>query len=95
MSNDKKIEMKAVIKGKVQGVGFRMIVKKHADSLSIPGFVQNLDNGDVEICAQGSKKDLELLMNKVKKNPGMGRVDKVSVLFEDPKNPYSSFEIKI
>ncbi len=47
------IELLATIKGRVQGVGFRAKAKQLADALKLTGFVRNLINGDVEICAQG------------------------------------------
>lgn len=60
------LEMRAVIRGNVQGVGFRAKAKQHADKLQIKGFVRNLPNGDVEICAQGEKSQLKLFLSELK-----------------------------
>lgn len=48
-----------VIKGKVQGVGFRYFTKKKADSLGITGCVKNNLDGSVYVTAQGEASSLE------------------------------------
>ena len=47
-----------IVKGRVQGVGFRWFCMNHAKSLGVTGTVENLDNGDVEIYMQGDKEAL-------------------------------------
>ena len=46
-----------VYKGRVQGVGFRWKLMTLADQLNVTGFARNLDNGDVEVEAQGEEVD--------------------------------------
>jgi acylphosphatase len=86
------VEMKAVVKGHVQGVYFRATVHQHAKVCNISGYARNLENGDVEICAQGSKEDLEALISKIKNEPGRARIDSISVVFQEPQKKYSGFE---
>jgi acylphosphatase len=50
-----------IVRGRVQGVGFRNFVKLHADALGLEGWVRNLANGDVEAHAQGPPKLLSAL----------------------------------
>ena len=47
------LELKAVVKGLVQGVFFRRTVQEHAYDLSLSGYAKNLSDGNVEICLQG------------------------------------------
>jgi acylphosphatase len=43
-----------VVRGVVQGVGFRWFVKELADSMGLSGWVRNLEDGSVELEAEGS-----------------------------------------
>lgn len=49
------IEEKALIKGFVQGVGFRATARHYAQKQGIKGHVRNLANGNVEVLAQGNR----------------------------------------
>jgi acylphosphatase len=49
------------IKGIVQGVGFRFFALKKAKELSLKGYVKNLYDGSVEVCAYGEKSAIEKL----------------------------------
>ena len=57
--------VRAIFKGEVQGVGFRATAKLHADKLGLTGFVRNLPNGSVELCAQGPEKEIELFIEEL------------------------------
>lgn len=59
-------EMHALVKGKVQGVGFRATAKFYAEALKLTGTVRNCADGSVEICAQGPQPELEALLEKLK-----------------------------
>ncbi len=60
------LEMHAVISGRVQGVGFRATVRHMARRDGLTGTVENLPNGSVEIYAQGTKVQLEQLLQSIK-----------------------------
>lgn len=72
-------EMHAIVKGKVQGIGFRALTRYHALGLGIKGTVKNLEDGTVEIYAQGSKPRLEELMGRLKDEAGIGQVQDTSI----------------
>ena len=59
-------EMHAVVKGRVQGVGFRAMTRYYAAGLGLTGSVSNLADGSVEIYAYGVKSRLEELMQKLR-----------------------------
>ena len=61
-------EIHVIVRGKVQGVGFRAKVKRVADLLDLSGQVRNLTDGSVEIYAQGTSEILEALLQQVKEH---------------------------
>ncbi len=69
--------LKIVVKGRVQGVGYRRFAQKAAQDCKISGWARNLYSGEVEIYAQGNQQDLEKYLEKLKRGPLFGRVDEV------------------
>lgn len=76
--------VKARVSGAVQGVTFRQFVKNNADELNIRGFVRNLENGDVEIIAEGKDQDVNELLNRCKQGPPQADIKKFD--FEEIKH---------
>lgn len=87
------MQLHALIKGRVQGVGFRYIVQDYAIQMGLTGTVKNLPDGSVELFAQGSKEKLEALLVKLKAQPGMGRVDSIQVNYTTPGSFFEAFRI--
>ena len=85
------LEIQAIFKGRVQGVGFRATVKAYAQQLKLTGFVRNLPDGDVEIRAQGEKSSLERLLEKVKAE---FEIEEISHQFSPIKEPFKDFQIR-
>lgn len=84
---------KFIVKGVVQGVGFRYFTEKIANRIGICGYVRNLYDGSVEVYAIGTSEQLETLKEYLKKGPSYSRVDKV--IEEDMEvYDYKSFIIK-
>jgi acylphosphatase len=54
------------VEGHVQGVGFRYYTKNKADELNVTGLAKNLENGSVEIIAQGGAEEIEEFVTFVK-----------------------------
>ena len=65
--------------GRVQFVGFRYFCITSAIKFSITGWVKNLDNGLVEMEAQGSEENLKLFFNSVKSGNGFSKVQDYSM----------------
>ncbi len=63
-----------LVKGRVQGVGFRYHAKYAAIKTDITGWAKNLDNGDVEIEAQGDAEFLESFIKLLEKGNGFSKV---------------------
>ena len=86
------LEVTAIIQGNVQGVGFRAATKRLADRLQVTGFVRNLPNGDVELCAQGEKAQLELLLSELKREFS-SHIAKITSTIHSASSTYPDFKI--
>jgi len=64
-----------LVRGRVQGVGFRWFVQREAAELNLHGWVRNTEDGDVEIVASGSAEDVSELRAAVRRGPRGARVD--------------------
>ena len=83
----------ALVLGEVQGVGFRYSATWRAKSLGITGWVRNLDDGSVEIWAEGGEEDLKEFVAWLREGPSGSWVRDLTLDWESPKNIYSSFGI--
>ena len=66
---------KFYVRGRVQGVGFRYFVERQAGALGVAGHARNLDDGRVEVLAQGAAEALERLAVLLREGPALSRVD--------------------
>ncbi|HZD51134.1 MAG TPA: acylphosphatase [Silvibacterium sp.] len=66
-----------LVKGRVQGVGFRWYVHREAAELNLRGWVRNTEDGHVEVVAAGKPEDLAELRQALNKGSRGSRVDAV------------------
>jgi acylphosphatase len=66
-----------LIRGRVQGVGFRWFVHREAAELGLRGWVRNTDTGEVEVVVAGDPATLGELRTELHKGSRGSRVDKV------------------
>jgi acylphosphatase len=85
-----------LVKGRVQGVGFRWFVHQEAAEIGLRGWVRNTDQGHVEIVAAGKPKELAELKDALWKGSRGSRVDAVEEqeLVESEGAPLGPFEIE-
>jgi acylphosphatase len=74
-----------VVKGRVQGVGFRWFVHREAAALDLSGWVRNTEDGHVEVLAAGEAESLAELGLALRRGSRGSRVDAVIVNELDPK----------
>ncbi len=87
-------ETHILVSGAVQGVGFRAAVKRHALLHDIKGFVRNLPDGRVEICAQGHADQIHQFLQTVQAKPGAGSISQLETQYRPTKQTFHSFEIR-
>ncbi len=73
------VRKRILVTGKVQGVGYRALVKHFARLLAIKGYVRNLDDGSVEIYAQAPNKVMEEFIAGIKVKGEEGNIFSPSV----------------
>jgi len=83
---------RAVVSGRVQGVGFRYFAERAARKAGVAGWVRNLPDGRVETVAEGSNGAVEAYLAEIRKGPFGSRVSDVTVEDTPPAN-FASFEI--
>ncbi|MHB9032963.1 MAG: acylphosphatase [Anaerolineae bacterium] len=84
---------KAVVYGRVQGVGFRQFAKERADAFGLSGYVRNLWDRTVEVEAEGTEQDIQDFLDWLHHGPPMAHVVKVNVHWLAPTGEYTGFEV--
>jgi acylphosphatase len=82
------------VSGRVQGVGFRYHVITHAQELGLDGYARNLDDGTVEVWAEGSQEALDDLLVATRRGPRWARVDDVRVEQASPTHTLRGFTVR-
>lgn len=80
-----------VVRGRVQGVGFRWFVQRTGEGLGLGGHVRNLADGGVEVHAWGTPDTLDALEAALRAGPRASRVDGVTRVEGDPRTPDDGF----
>jgi acylphosphatase len=83
-----------LVRGRVQGVGFRWFVEREAHILGIAGWVRNRSDGTVEVLAVGTRDQLSGLRSRLREGPRAARVDDVEESEAEPVKGLSSFRIE-
>lgn len=83
-----------LVKGLVQGVGFRYFVLKNAQTLNLKGYVKNLYSGEVLAVVEGEKYKIEELFQLMKQGPSHSRVAKANIAWTSFNSEFSTFEIR-
>jgi acylphosphatase len=91
----KKLETRRfVVRGRVQGVGFRWFVEHEAHTLGVYGWVRNCFDGSVEVLATGSREQLSTLRRRLQQGPRAARVDEVEESDAQPVEGLKTFRIE-
>ena len=83
-----------VVRGRVQGVGFRFFVEREAHMLGVAGWVRNNSDGSVEVLAMGSREQLMGLRGRLREGPRAARVDAVDDSEARPVPGLNTFRIE-
>lgn len=83
-----------IIKGKVQGVNFRMATVAQAKHIGLTGWVRNLPDGSVETVAMGDEKNLQAFKIWCQRGPARAQVTEVIVIDSLIKDKFDCFDIR-
>lgn len=86
-----------IVRGRVQGVGFRWFVEREAAAIGLVGWVRNNEDNTVELVAAGEPEQLETLKARLHQGPRASRVDRVDELESSPDevvDNLKSFQIR-
>jgi DNA ligase D-like protein (predicted 3'-phosphoesterase) len=81
--NEGKAAVRAVVRGRVQGVFFRDTTARRAREIGVYGWVRNADDGTVQVHAEGPEATVEALLDFLREGPPAAEVETVEV--EDAK----------
>ena len=88
------VARKFLIRGEVQGVGYRFFAQRAAARHQVVGYVKNLSDGRVETLAEGSMQQVEAFKHDLATGPRFGHVDHIEELNLDPSGTYTAFRIE-
>jgi acylphosphatase len=95
MSPPDRVAKRFLVRGAVQGVGYRAFARREAQRLGLAGHAENLDDGRVEVVVVGGAAAVAALEAALRRGPSYSRVEGVveSVIALDEANP-SGFHIR-
>jgi acylphosphatase len=89
-----RIARKFLIRGDVQGVGYRFFAQRAAARHQVIGYVRNCPDGTVEALAEGSAVDVEEFKKDLSTGPQWSTVQQVEEISLEPTGVYSTFRIE-
>jgi acylphosphatase len=75
--NEPPMELRMIVSGEVQGVGFRAFVRETARALGVRGWTRNLEDGSVEIEAAGELDVLDAFRRRISAGPDLAEIEYV------------------
>lgn len=88
------VQAHLVVRGKVQGVYFRLSTKEQADALGLAGWVRNCSDGSVEMVVRGDSQSIEKLIAWCYYGPSHARVKDVRVDWQKEEGEMSDFAVR-
>lgn len=89
-----KVAWKFLIRGEVQGVGYRFFAQRAAARHQVLGHVRNCADGSVEVVAEGFANEVEEFKKDLVAGPQWSRVEQVEAIHLEPTGQYASFRIE-
>jgi len=86
------VARRAVVRGRVQGVGFRFFAERAAREAGVLGWVRNRPDGSVETFVEGTEDAVRLYLERIREGPRLGKVSAVEEE-ESAAAGHTAFEI--
>jgi acylphosphatase len=88
------VRRKYLVRGRVQGVGYRAFTVRAARSLRLSGGASNLADGRVEVVAEGPAHALDRFETALAEGPRLARVDELTVETPGPDAARGFFDVE-
>lgn len=95
MAEETLLRLHALVEGIVQGVGFRYFVQDQAARLGLKGWVRNCWDGSVEVLAEGSRVNLDSLLNALYHGPRAAQVSGVRTEWSTGTGEFRGFQVRM
>ncbi|MBI2069418.1 MAG: acylphosphatase [Elusimicrobia bacterium] len=82
-----------IVRGVVQGIGYRYFAQKMAKQSNLQGWVKNQPDGSVELAVEGDESDIERLIASLKQKHPWAKVDAVEIEWQPYAGEFQTFEI--
>ena len=92
--NSTKANIHIRVWGRVQGVGFRAFVAQNAKELNLTGWVRNVGRDQVETRAEGTRKALDLFLEKVRAGSSFSNVKECEFDWGEFGGEYKKFKVR-
>jgi len=91
---EKERRLHAVVRGRVQGVGYRVTTMDEARRLGLAGWVRNRPDGSVEVLVEGTPAKLDLFLEYLHRGPPGAHVESVAATWDDAFGAPMPFQLK-
>ncbi|MCG7851704.1 MAG: acylphosphatase [Methanosarcinaceae archaeon] len=88
------VRAEVYVSGRVQGVFFRQFTKDAAIKIGVNGYTQNLPDGRVKVVAEGDRKSVDMLLEKLRSGPRFSNVENLDVIWQEPSGEFLDFHIR-
>jgi acylphosphatase len=79
------VRRRVMVRGQVQGVGFRATTRSEAARVGASGWVRNRPDGSVEAVFEGPAPAVAAMVAFCRRGPSFARVDRIEVAEESPE----------
>lgn len=87
------IARRFIVRGRVQGVGYRYFAIRAARDAGVVGTVRNLSDGTVEAIAEGTPNAIAEFRAALERGPSFGNVSQVDEMEMQPTGRYTDFAV--
>jgi len=91
--SSQRARLRAVVRGFVQGVGYRDFASREATRLGLAGYVRNASDGSVEIEAEGDREALAELLDSLRRGPRFAEVDGVEAVWDADHGEFKDWRL--
>jgi acylphosphatase len=94
MEGNGEARLRVVVRGWVQGVGYRDFVSREAVFHRLKGYVRNSSDGSVEIEAEGFRDELQRFLDRLKSGHPLAEVEHVEVAWDTYRGEFAGWDLR-